>query len=66
MTFEAFRDQDGTYKWRLRDEKGRIVKLPKPGKIMLPPMSAAERRRYRDGVQKVLADHVRAQDAAKA
>ena len=66
MTFEAFMDRDGTYRWRMRDENGRIVKLPRPGKIMLPPMSAAERRRYRAAVQKVLADRVKAQDAAKA
>lgn len=66
MAFEAFKDLDGTYRWRMRDENGRVVKLPRPGRIMLPPMSAAERRRYRAAVQKVLADRVQAQEAAKA
>ncbi len=66
MTFEAFKDEDGTYKWRLRDDKGRIVKVPPRGKATFPPMSAAERRRYRAAMQKVLAEQVKAQDAAKA
>lgn len=60
MKFEVFRANDGKYSWRLREANGRIVKVT-PGKIMLPPSTAAEKRRSQAAVQHALAAHFKTQ-----
>ncbi len=58
--FEAFKDVDGTYRWRIRDENGEIVKITL-GKMKLPPVSAEFKRRSRAAMQKILKERVEAQ-----
>lgn len=55
MTFEAFRSGDGSYKWRLRNEDGTVVKRPRLGHIHLPSDPAREER-SRKAVQAALAE----------
>lgn len=52
MAIEAYKGEDGTYHWRLRDENGEIVKF-RPGRIHFPPDPEAEKR-SRAAVQQVL------------
>lgn len=54
MKFEAFKAEDGTFRWHLRDERGNVVSV-KLGKVMLPRTSAGERQRYRQAMQDTLA-----------
>ena len=46
--FEAFKSEDGKYRWRFID-RGRIVGVP-PGRIHVAPLSG----RKRDSVEKAL------------
>ncbi len=64
MTFEAFKSDDGRYRWRLRDADGQILAV-KPGKVMLPAGSAEKTRRSRAAVQRVLA-RIASADVAQA
>lgn len=61
MTFEVFRTAKGEYRWRLRDEKGEVVSV-KPGKIMLPKQSPAQKRVYKRAVQIALKQHFEEQE----
>ena len=63
MKFEAFKAQDGSYRWRLLDTGGRPLKIT-PGKVMLPRGSAKQQRASRDAVQNALAKLAQAQASA--
>jgi len=43
MKFETYKSQDGEFRWRLREEGGRIVEL-KPGKIKGLPASPSKKK----------------------
>lgn len=64
MRVEYFKRRNGRYGWRMRDEDGTLVKLPRPGKIHLPHDPEADERSRR-AVQEALRQRYEAQLAAQ-
>lgn len=53
MKFEAFKAEDGKFRWHLRNRDGSVVPM-RAGRVMLPPTSAREAQRLRKAMQTVL------------
>lgn len=65
MKFETYRTDTGRYRWRVRDDEGKIVPI-KPGRIMGLKGSPEAEKRSREAVQLILKRRSEADAAARA